>query len=221
MSRSSNVSHSPLASRKLPVFSREQEGIRWFEENKSRLFKGAGVFFTVVACGLLIIAYQRHQDFLALEKLRLGIAELQAGRLEEAIPLLEKAKDLLGPEDDGTQVANFYLTEVYVRQGQLDQIKDLVVPRDSSTENDYLFQLLLLTQGRSAEKQNDQANARKLYEDAAALSDGPLGADALLGLARVTESTGDTAAANAAREKFLTSYPNSPFADIVRQKLDK
>lgn len=220
MSRSSNVSHSPLASRKLPAFSREQERVRWFEENKSWLLKGAGIVFAVVMCGLLIVAYQRRQNFLALEKLRLGIAEFQAGRLQEAIPPLENAKDLLG-SGERAQVANFYLTEAYVRQGQLDRIKDLIAPRGSSTENDYLSQIILLTQGRNAEKQNDQATARKFYEDAAALADGPLGADALVGLARVAEFAGDTNAANAAREKFLAAYPNSPFADIIRQKLGK
>jgi Tfp pilus assembly protein PilF len=182
--------------------------------------KGAGIVFAVVMCGLLIVAYQRRQNFLALEKLRLGIAEFQAGRLQEAIPPLENAKDLLG-SGERAQVANFYLTEAYVRQGQLDRIKDLIAPRGSSTENDYLSQIILLTQGRNAEKQNDQATARKFYEDAAALADGPLGADALVGLARVAEFAGDTNAANAAREKFLAAYPNSPFADIIRQKLGK
>jgi hypothetical protein len=220
MSRSSNVSHPPLASRKLPVFSREQERIRWFEENKSWLFKGAGIFFAVVVCVFLILAYHRHQNFLALEKLRLGIAAFQAGRLEEAIPSLEEAKDLLG-SGERVQVADFYLIKAYAQQGQLARIKDLVAPRGSLPENAYLSQIVLLTRGRNAEKQEDQATARKFYEEAAALADGPLGADALLGLARVAESAGDPAAAKAAREKFLAAYPNSPFAETVRQKLDK
>lgn len=220
MSRSSNASHPSLASRKLPILSREQEKIRWFEKNKTKLLQGAGIFFVVIVCSLLIIAYQRTQNFHARENLRLGIAEFQAGRLEKAIPLLEKARDLLGSGDEA-QVAEIYLIETYTRQGQFDRTKELDVPHESVSEDNYLTQITLLTLGRNAEGQKDQASARKFYEEAAAIADGPLGADALLSLARVAEFTGDAVAAKDAREKFLATYPNSPLADIVRQKVNQ
>lgn len=218
MSRPSSVSSPSTVSRKLPTLSRERERIRWIEEHKSWLLKGAGLLFVLVVGVLVLVAYLRHQNLLALEKLRVGVVELQAGRVAEAISLLEKAKDLLG-SGDRAQVADFYLLEAYARQKQLDRVQSEDVSQSFSVENDYLPQIVLLARGRIAEKQNDYARARKLYEDAAALAEGPLTADALLGLARVAQLTGDAAAAKAAHEKFLTAYPSSPFADIIRQKL--
>src|SRR5262245_41053632 len=106
MARSRSISPSSFATRKLSISSRTQEGVQWLEAHRSRLLSGAGVFVVFILCGLAINAYQRRQNSLALEKLRSGIVEFQAGRIDGAIPLLEEAEDLLGSSERGL-VAKF------------------------------------------------------------------------------------------------------------------
>lgn len=219
MAHSRSIPPSLYTLYKRSISLSDAEDVRWFEEHRFKLFLGAGVFFTIVLCSLVVVVYQQHQHSLALEALRLGIAALQAGQLAEAVPLLEKAEKSLGSGDQAL-VAKFYLSDAYARQGQSvrgEQISvDGLLP-----ERGYIAQIVLVRQGKNAEEQNDHVTARKFYEDAARFEDGPLRADALRGLARAAEAMGEVDTAVAAREKFLTAYPNSPFADIVRIKLGK
>ena len=84
----------------------------------------------------------------------------------------------------------------------------------------YLSQIVLLWQGRKAEENKDTNAAKGIYENAAKI-EGPFTGEVLLSLARVSETVGDTNAALAARERFLSTYPNAPQAEIVRQKIGK
>lgn len=220
MARSRGVSPSSSAFYRRSVSSSDSEGLRWFKEHRFQLILGAGVLFTIALCGLLIIVYQQRQQSLALETLRLGIAALQAGQVAEAIPLLEKTERSFGAGDRAL-VAKFYLIDAYARQRRFVHGEQVSVPNDLLPERDYIAQIVLVMQGKNAEQQNDHAAARKLYEDAARFEDGPLRADALLGLARAAEAIGEVDSAVAAREKFLAAYPNSPFADIIRSELGK
>lgn len=198
----------------------ELEKIQWLEENKSRLLAGLGVLLALALCFVLISFYSKHKTASALADLREGIAALHDGKVDSAIPLLEKANAQLGSGQEA-QVARFYLSDAYARSGKIDEAKKIAIS-DSTQSPDtvYLSQMLLLAQGKSAEKLNDLTAARKSYEDAAAL-EGPFTFEALWSLARVADLVGDTNAATAAREKISTSYSSSPFADIVRQKLGK
>jgi tetratricopeptide (TPR) repeat protein len=200
---------------------RERENIQWLEENKSRLLAGGGIFIASLLCIVLVVLYGKYKTASSLEDLRSGIIALQDGKIDVALSQLEKANTRLGSSQEG-QLSRFYLSEAYTQNGKLDEAKKIAIASSSQSpgNNAYLSQMLLLTQGKNAEKQNELSVARKNYEDAAAL-EGPFTLDALWALARVSDLTGDTTAATVARDKILTSYPNSPFTDIIRQKLGK
>jgi len=219
MARSTGIPQSPLIARKIPFdLHHTGEELRWFVEHKAKILTGMGILASIGISVLLLVAYQRQQKANSLEKLRTGIVNFQSGKIEEAIPLLANAKESLGFQKEA-QIAGLYLNEAYVRSGQFDRLKN-ITEVSSASEESYLSQIALLSLGRSAEKRNDQVGARKFYEAASAL-EGPLTADALLGTARLFEAAGDQNSAVSAREKFLSSYPNSPFADIVRTQLRK
>lgn len=219
MARSTGIPQSPLIARKIPFnLHNTGEELRWFVEHKAKILTGIGILASIGVFLLLLVAYQRQQKANSLEKLRTGIVNFQSGKIEEAIPLLANAKESLGFQKEA-QIAGIYLNEAYVRSGQFDRLKS-ITEVSSASEESYLSQIALLSLGKNAEKRNDQVSARKFYEAAVAL-EGPLTADALLGTARLFEADGDQDSAVSAREKFLSSYPNSPFADIVRTQLRK
>jgi len=218
MARSTGIPQSLIA-RKIPFDLRNTgEELRWFVEHKTKILTGIGIVASIGVFLVLLVAYQRQQKANSLEKLRTGIVNFQFGKIEEAIPLLANAKESLGSQK-GAQIAGFYLNEAYVRSGQSESLPS-ITEVSSVSEESYLSQIALLSLGRHAEKRNDQVSARKFHEAAVAL-EGPLTADALLGTARLFEAAGDQDSAVSAREKFLSSYPNSPFADIVRTQLRK
>lgn len=201
---------------------RDLEESQWFQENKSRLAKGLGILAATLLCVAVVLAYSRHQTNVARDALQQGIAAVHGGKFAEAIPLLERAERQFGGADSA-YLATFYLNEAYTRAGKPEEAVKSAAALNSRTfapgEN-YLPQAVLLSQGRNAEKSNDMSIARKAYEEASAI-DGPFTSEALLALARVADLTEDSAVATAAREKFLTSHPNSPLADVLRQKLGK
>jgi hypothetical protein len=220
MARSTGIPHSPLVARKIPFdLHNTGEELRWCVEHKAKILTGVGILASIGIFLLLLIVYQRQQKANSLEKLRTGIVNFQSGKMEEAIPLLANAKESLGSQKEA-QIAGFYLNEAYGRSGQFDRLQSITEVSSAPPEESYLSQIALLSLGRNAEKRNDQVSARKFYEAAVAL-EGPLTAEALLGTARLFEATGDQDSAVSTREKFLSSYPNSPFADIVRTQLRK
>jgi hypothetical protein len=223
MARSDGVSpprSSAVKTSTSAIFVDERRSIQWLEEHQSRLLMGLGVFVVLLLVSFLVIFYNRYQRSSALEVLRNGIAALQDGKTDEAIAQLEKAAARLGSNE--TLLARYYLDEAYLRSGKADEAKKIAGLNSTQLSNDpsYLSQLILLTEGKAAEKQNDLSVARKKYEDASAL-EGPFSVEALWALARVADLTGDTNAATAAREKILTLSSNSPLAEVIRQKLGK
>jgi Tfp pilus assembly protein PilF len=200
---------------------RGSEPIRWIEGHKPHLVRTGGIISVVLLLFALVWAYHRYQTTTGLEQLRTGILALQSGKIEEALVFLEKARIHLTSGNEA-QLVRFYLSEVYSRVGKPEEAKQLLSMKNSqsSGEAEYFSQRLLLAQGNIAEQKNDLAEARIVYENAAAI-EGPFTADAMLALARVTEAAGDSAAASAVRDKFLTAYPNSSLAEVLRQKLGK
>ena len=190
------------------------------KKNRYWLLGGGGAAIVLFFATLLFMVIGKHQKASALESLRDGIAMLQNGKAEEAILPLEKVKTHFRSGDE-VQLAEFYLFEAYSQTGKEDKAKTLSEKMHrSGKDSGYLSQLLFLSQGRNAEKWNDLQAARKAYEEATTF-EGPFSGDALLALARVAEASGDTSATVTAREKYLLSYPNSPLADILKQKSSK
>jgi tetratricopeptide (TPR) repeat protein len=83
---------------------------------------------------------------------------------------------------------------------------------------DFLQQLALTGLGRARELTGDVAGARESFERAAELP-GPYRIDALLAVARLAESAGDGAAAEAAHRKVLDAEPDPETRALVSRKL--
>lgn len=193
------------------------------DENRSRLWWWGGGIGSVFLCLILGFLYHRHNESVRLQSLHDGISALQNGKGEDAISYLEdaNAKMISSNTDDQGQLIRLYLAQAYLQSGKLDDAKKLLeLQTYQDRDSTYLSQLRLLLAGRLAEKQNDLQSARKAYEEAAIL-EGPFAAEVLLSLARVADASGDTASALSAREKFLSDFPNSPFANLVQQKVGK
>lgn len=207
----------------LPHLHDEAEPLGWLEENRSLLLTGGGILAVLLIVALAILVYQNSKTSALHEELRTGIAAFHNGNFDDAISRLEKVSGKISDSDEA-KIAKFYLIEAYLRTGKDTETKKAAPLASSSTistaDATYLSQLVLLADGRTAEKRSDLAAARKIYENAAAI-EGPFTLDALWALARVTELAGDGAAAIVAREKILASYPNAPLAEVVRQKLGK
>jgi len=190
------------------------------KKNRYWLFVGGGAAVLLFFATLLIIIIGKHQRTSALESLHDGIVMLQNGKAKEAILPLENVKTYFRSGSE-VQLTEFYLFEAYRQSGERDKEKTLFEKRNrSGKDSEYLLQMLLLSQGRNAEKWNELQAARKAYEEATTL-EGPFFGDALLALARVADMSGDPSATATAREKYLLSYPNSPLAEILRQKNSK
>lgn len=224
MAQSDGVSRSYSAGMKTKLSSfltEEKKQPGWLEENKSLLLTGGGICLVLLVCAVTVLIYRHYKASSFHEELRSGIAAFQEGKLDDAIFHLEKVSRQAS-NDDEAKIARFYLTEAYSRSEKYDEAKKAAAlnPPSLSSDSTYLSQLLLLSEGRTAEKQNDLSAARKVYEKAADI-EGPFTLDSLWALARVAESAGDGTAATSAREKILANYPNAPLAEVVRQKLGK
>ncbi len=224
MVRLRSISRSPSSLRRQPVPTSFDAQLKTFlaSGTPSQLWWWSGGVGAFLLCLSFFLLYRQHQTTAALKSLHDGIAAMQNGKREEAIPLLERANAQIGSEASARgQLACWYLVEAYRQSGKLDEAKKLLeIQRYQNDDSAYLSQVLLVMAGSNAEKQNDLPSARRAYDEAVAL-DGPLVGEALLSLARVAEASGDSAAANGARDKFVTNFPNSPFASVVQQKLGK
>ena len=222
MALSKRVAVSSGGSRSIFPTIQEKGLISWIENKKRQLLIATGITILLVSVSLFFVAYQNYRRAFALEELRLGVTELKNSNLEKAIEHLQKAENSLGFDKSGGKVAAFYLNEAYSRDKNIDSKKSDMIDsvRSPQFAQDYLSQIVLLSQGRISEKNNDFVSARKFYEDASSI-EGPYTAEALLSAARTAELTSDQNAAVVFREKFVTAYPNSPFIDIVRGKLEK
>ncbi len=173
-------------------------------------------------CGIIWASYWGQQRRQGLEELRTGLLALYGGHPAEAVSPLELAQQRLSA-GAARQLTLFALGKAHLMsQEQSDAAQQAYeqVLASSSGEGGYLAQLAILELGHTAERRGDLAQARRFYEQAAAL-EGPLKAEALLAAARVLDTPADYSTAAAYYEKFLEGYPNSPLAEVVRQKVGK
>ena len=222
MARSDSLPHSVGENRIIPLSAHEKGVMFWFEKNKSQISLIAGACLLVIVGILLFVSYQRYRKATALEELRLGVSELQSGSIENAVERLQTAESLLSPETKSGKVTSFYLGEAIRRSGSTDSKEENTgdISGHTAAPQDYISQIALLTQGRIAEGNKDFVSAQKRYEEASVI-EGPFTSDALLGAARMAESNNDKNAAIGFREKFIETFPNSPFTELVRDKLSK
>ena len=200
----------------------QERWTQWLRQYRSLIQRGAGGIAVVVLCGIIWASYWGQQRRQGLEELRTGLLALYGGHPAEAVSPLELAQQRLSA-GAARQLTLFALGKAHLMsQEQSDAAQQAYeqVLASSSGEGGYLAQLAILELGHTAERRGDLAQARRFYEQAAAL-EGPLKAEALLAAARVLDTPADYSTAAAYYEKFLEGYPNSPLAEVVRQKVGK
>jgi len=220
MNRSSSVFNEGLS---LPSASAPEKKVAlWIENNKSQILAVSGVLFFVVVSSFSFLSYQNYRNATAKEELRLGVGSLQKGDIRAAIGHLQTANERFGNGKAEGKIASFYLNEAYNQEKNSDlQMSDGFITDDLTGEpRDYLSQILILAQGRIAEKNRDFTAAQKFYEEASSI-EGPFSSEALLGAERSAELANELNVAEALREKFIDTYPNSPFTEILRGKIGK
>ena len=157
-----------------------------------------------------------------MEELRTGLLALHSGHPADAVPHLELAQRQL-PVGEARMLALFALGKAHQggqeQSAAAKQVYEQVLALPTG-EGSYFSQLALLELGHDAERRGDLAEARRSYERAAAL-EGPLQAEALLAVARVLDTAAEHTTAVSYYDKFLEAYPNSPLAEVVRQKVGK
>jgi predicted negative regulator of RcsB-dependent stress response len=89
---------------------------------------------------------------------------------------------------------------------------------DANPATDYLRQLALVRLGAAQEQSDKAAEAARAYASAVDLP-GPYGEEALVGQARVAETSGDTATAKDLYTRFLQKYPGSDRFALVTSRL--
>ena len=173
----------------------------------------------------LAIAYLNHdQTALAIEEARrgvelkpdyaafrvLGSAYLDAGRIEEAIPILEKAMEL---NPDGLQ-ARLSLARAYARQGRYDlalaRYQELLQRASTNAK-------LHVEAGAVFQRAGRKQEAIALYRKALELN--PRWAEPFLTLATLFEAEGRIPEAIGILQDYLRLNPQAPEGEQVRQAL--
>ncbi|MBI3302192.1 MAG: tetratricopeptide repeat protein [Deltaproteobacteria bacterium] len=193
---------------------------QWMGRNRRLVSVSAGVVAVLILCGAAVFVYVRHQRQQGEQELRQGILALQSGNAGDAVSHLETAARRLS-SGEARQLALFYLGEAYSKHEQQAAAGEAYEKLSRAAQADsYVPQLAALALGREAERRGDAAQARQLYERAASL-EGPLKAEALFAAARILEAASDRSGAASYYEKFLTEHPDSPLAELARQKVEK
>jgi class 3 adenylate cyclase/tetratricopeptide (TPR) repeat protein len=146
--------------------------------------------------------------FAPLTLARLGAAYMQAGRLDDALPLLERTAQLVNAGAAGAELASFVTTvaEGYLRRGCLDASVDmtnwaLTMARDRGERGNAAWALRLLAEIAAHRDPPDSREAATHYRDALALARElgmrPLEAHCHLDLGKLYRRAGRTGEAQA------------------------
>ncbi len=122
------------------------------------------------------------------------------------------------PKTISGQLAFLYLGHCYVQQKSF--AKAIEVYRDflkTTSEDDYLYQLALMSLAQASEYDGNYDEARSFYSQAAA-SSGFFTGEALLGQARLYEEISDSAKAAEVYQEFMSLYPDSPLGSLIEAK---
>ena len=139
---------------------------------------------------------------------RLGAAYMQAGRLEDALPLLERTAQLVNAGQAGAERVFFVasVAEGYLRRGHLDAASDmtnraLTMARERRERGNEAWVLRLLAEIAAHRDPPDSQAAATRYQDALALAEElemrPLQAHCHLGLGKLYRRVGRLAEARA------------------------
>ncbi len=185
------------------------------------LLMGVSALIVLVVVGMW---YLGHRKQVALEALRVGMAEVQAGNGEKAIPHLEQVRGASAMGAEAQALGMFYLGEAYVKVARKDDAKKayeeaLGFAKNAGEKTSYLQQMILIKLAQDAAQRGDQAQARRWYDQAGEI-EAPFQSEALAQAGLAVEKT-DKAAAVTYYEKLIAKDANHPLADVLGERVGK
>ncbi len=185
------------------------------------LLMGVSALIVLAVVGMW---YMGHRKQVALDALRVGMAEVQAGNGEKAIPHLEQVRGASAMGAEPQALGMFYLGEAYAKAERKDDAKKaydeaLVFATNGGEKTAYLQQMIIIKLAQDAAQRSDLAQARQWYDQAAAI-EAPLQSEALAQAGLAVEKT-DKAAAATYYEKLIAKDANHPLADVLGERVGK
>lgn len=217
-----------VRTRMTPARAQTIVDVESFGEAVLTLIQGYRALLTGVSAVIVLAVvgmwYVGHRKQVALDALRVGIAEVQAGNGEKAIPHLEQVRGASVMGADTQALGMFYLGEAYAKVARTDDAKKaydeaLVFAKKSGEKTAYLQQMVLIKLAQDAMQRGDQAQARQWYDQAAVI-ESPFQSEALAQVGLAVEKT-DKAAAAAYYEKLIAKDANHPLADVLGERVGK
>jgi tetratricopeptide (TPR) repeat protein len=194
--------------------------LTWVQRYRA-LLMGVSALIVFVVMGMW---YMGHRTQVALDDLRVGVAEFQAGNGEKAISHLERVRGASAVGAEAQALGNFYLGEAYMKAERKDDAKKafeeaLALVKSNGEKSAYLQQMILMKLAQDAMLRGDQAQARQWYDQAAVI-EGPLQSEAIVQAGLVVKKT-DKAAATTYYEKLIAKDANHPLADVLGERVGK
>ena len=179
-----------------------------------------------VVSGIILLAalylaygtYQNYQERLAHE------AYFSAYPVTDPGQKIKKLEDLVAdyPRTKGAASARVTLGHLYYQKGE--SAKAIAAYQGALDRSGFPANIRIMIQESLAyayEQKGDLPQAAKFLSEITLTESTLLKEDAFLALARVYQKMGKTGEAKATYEKFLKSYPKSPYAQVVKDRLNR
>jgi tetratricopeptide (TPR) repeat protein len=198
-------------------------GMTFFEEHRTLLI-GAAAALVLVVVGVLLYGWWRErQDRAAAEALGGVLTAYQDGNYEEALEGTPEAAGLLEIADEygatnTGNLATFFAADALYQLERYDEA--LAMFEDYDGDDDILGASALAGQAAIYEQRGEHARAAQLYLRAAdAYESAATAPDYLMAAGRNYEAAGGFAQAQAAYERYLEGWEETPNAALVEALL--
>jgi predicted negative regulator of RcsB-dependent stress response len=188
----------------------------FYQENRNRVFAGAGA---VVLAFLGVVVWSSYSANSADKTAAAFMRATDAIDLD-ALATAEAALKTVASKSGGTyhEFSLVYMADLKVREGQFAEALPLYGEAAEKTRTDYIRQIALVGKAFCLESTDKAAEAAATYASAAGI-EGPYQEPALRGQLRTATSAMDKQLAASAIKGLLESYPESPDAEQLTQKL--
>ncbi len=174
-------------------------------DNLTQVITSAAIVLAASLIAFGIYTYERHRDDVAGDRFYSAMAQLNQKNYREA----ESDFGKLAEDEPGRrvgQLSRFYLASAYLEDGKPDKARDALIAFLASSHDPTFTNLALDELGVTYEKLGDYKKAEGAYSQAASV-DGPMQAQAQLGLARMMLKQGNKTGAIKIYQQYLQEHP--------------